>query len=70
MSVLLRFTSGARYGAGQERLLAMSACDRLLSRRHHLMKKVDGQTVTVTVHKNRAEDALEHPGFTCTGDTH
>ena len=31
-------------------------------------EKADGQTVTVTVRNDRAEDALSAPGFTCTGD--
>jgi hypothetical protein len=33
-------------------------------------KKADGHTATVRLRNNRAEDAHEAHGWTCTGDTH
>jgi uncharacterized protein YabE (DUF348 family) len=57
-------------GATAAASLMLGITSASASTKYVCTKKADGKTVTVTVHKNRAEDALEHRGFTCTGDTH
>jgi hypothetical protein len=48
--------------------LAFSASSALASKIYHCTRHTRHGTVHVNVRTNRAEDALEAHGFTCTGD--
>jgi hypothetical protein len=65
-----RWIAVAAAGASVAATLALGIAPASGATKYVCTKKADGNTVTVTVHRNRAEDALEAHGFTCTGDTH
>jgi hypothetical protein len=55
-------------GAGAAATLALGIGPASAATTYTCTKTADGQTVTAKVHTDRAEDALEAHGFTCTGD--
>jgi hypothetical protein len=65
-----RWIAVAAAGASIAATLALGIAPASAATKYVCTKKADGQTATVTVFTNRAEDALEAHGFTCTGDTH
>jgi hypothetical protein len=65
-----RWIAVAAAGASLAATLAVGIAPASAATKYVCTKKPDGQTTKVTVFTNRAEDALEHHGFTCTGDTH
>jgi hypothetical protein len=54
-------------GAGAAATLALGVGSASAATKFTCTKTVHGQTVTATVRGDRAEDALEAQGFTCTG---
>jgi hypothetical protein len=55
-------------GATAAATLALGATSVSAATKFTCTRKADGHTATVTVRSDRAEDALEAHGFTCTGD--
>jgi len=63
-----RWIAVALVGASAATTLALGVTSASATTKFMCTKKADGQTVTVTVRNDRAEDALSAHGFTCTGD--
>ena len=55
-------------GAGAAATLALGVGSASAATTYTCTKTVHGMTSTATVRSDRAEDALEVHGFTCTGD--